>query len=163
MSYDYHFYLWYFPITGHNAPLYAARKETGYVGTLNVNYSAMYWRAKGMPPEKLVIGIPTYGHSYQLDNSFNHELFAPAANFGKLGIKGFVSYPTICSFLAGGATRQFDNESKVPFAYRDREWVSYEDAISARVKVMLASSFRLGQPRGTNNWRIISTQSCASF
>ncbi|XP_054011401.1 chitinase-3-like protein 2 isoform X1 [Hylaeus anthracinus] len=130
MAYDYHFYVWYYPVTGLNAPLFPRSAESGYLSTLNLNFSAQYWLSKGMPREKLIIGMPTYGHSYRLDNPLNHGLPAPANGFGKLGTMGFVSYPTICQFLQNGAKSVFENESKVPYVYKDREWVSYDDTTS---------------------------------
>lgn len=137
MSYDYHFYVWYYPITGLNAPLFSRAAESGYLSTLNVNFSVHYWLSKGMPGEKLIIGIPTYGHTYKLDNSLNHGLLAPANGFGKLGNMGFVSYPTVCEFLRNGAKSVFELESKVPYAYKDKEWISYDDITSIYYKVLI--------------------------
>ena len=134
MAYDYHFYVWYYPVTGLNAPLYPT---TGFANTFSVNYSANYWLAKGMPREKLIIGIPTYGHSYELDNPRNHDLLAPAKGFGKLGNFGFTSYYDACTFLANGAIRQYNRESRVPYAYKDSEWLSYDDRVSVLQKVNL--------------------------
>ncbi|XP_076750180.1 chitinase-3-like protein 2 [Xylocopa sonorina] len=134
MSYDYHFYVWYYPITGLNAPLFPRSAESGYLSTLNVNFSAQYWLSKGMPREKLIIGIPTYGHSYKLDNPLNHGLLAPANGFGELGEMGFVRYSTVCEFLQSGARSVFDDESKVPYAYKDKEWISYDDVTSVHYK-----------------------------
>nr|XP_031831642.1 acidic mammalian chitinase-like [Nomia melanderi] len=143
MSYDYHFYVWYYPITGLNAPLFPLSTESGYLSTLNVNFSAHYWLAKGMPKEKLVIGIPTYGHTYKLDNPLNHGLFAPTSGFGKLGDMGFVSYFEVCQFLQNGAQSIFVNESKVPYAYKASEWISFDDIASVyyKAKWILANNF----------------------
>ncbi|CAK9822299.1 Acidic mammalian chitinase [Anthophora retusa] len=143
MSYDYHFFVWYYPITGLNAPLFPRAAESGYLSTLNINFSAQYWLSKGMPREKLIIGIPTYGHSYELDNPSNHGLLAPANGFGKLGHAGFTSYPEICEFLQNGAKTVFEEESKVPYAYKDKEWISYDDVTSVYYKAtwVRANSF----------------------
>ncbi|KAK2577855.1 hypothetical protein KPH14_001118 [Odynerus spinipes] len=144
MSYDYHFYVWYFPVTDLNAPLYPNTIESGYLSTLNVNFSAHYWISKGMPRDKIVIGIPTYGHSYKLDNPLNHKLQAPASGFGKLGSNGFVSYSTICQFLNRGAYSVFESESKVPYAYKDDEWISYDnnESVYYKTKWILANGFK---------------------
>jgi GH18 family chitinase len=64
MSYDYHMFSEYLPVTGPNSPLYPGKKDSGYLETLNTNWSASYWLSKGMPREKINIGIPTYGHSF---------------------------------------------------------------------------------------------------
>lgn len=139
MAYDYHFYVWYYPITGLNAPLFPRGAESGYLSTLNVNFSAQFWLSRGMPRKKLIIGIPTYGHSYRLDNPLNHDLLAPADGFGQLGNMGFVCYPTVCEFLKSGAKCVFENESKVPYAYKDKEWISYDDVASVYYKVCIIS------------------------
>ncbi|XP_012274144.1 chitinase-3-like protein 2 [Orussus abietinus] len=135
MSYDFHYYIWYYPVTGLNAPLFPASTETGYLSTLNVNFSALYWVSKNMPRDKIIIGIPTYGHSYKLVNSANHDLQAPSSGLGNLGMDGFVPYSDICTFLKNGAERVFVNESKVPYSYKDTEWVSYDDVESVTHKV----------------------------
>lgn len=137
MAYDYHFYQWYFPVTDLNSPLYARSAEKGYLTSLNVNFSAFYWVAKGMPREKLVVGIPTYGHSYRLANAANHNLNAPATGIGNLGLGGFVQYSTVCQFLQQGGYRVFETESRVPYAYKDLEWVSYDDVDSVYYKVRM--------------------------
>ncbi|XP_066599872.1 chitinase-3-like protein 2 [Prorops nasuta] len=134
MSYDYHFYIWYYPVTDFNSPLYSRSTETGYLTTLNMNFSANYWVIKGMPKEKIVVGIPTYGHTYKLVNPSNHDLLAPAEGYGELGNLGFVPYGNICGFIKGGAVSVFNNESWVPFAFKDTEWISYDDEISVFIK-----------------------------
>jgi len=65
MTYDYHSYQWYFPLTGPNSPLFSSRNDTGYFQYLNINSSIQYWISKGMPKEKILLGMPTYGHSYK--------------------------------------------------------------------------------------------------
>lgn len=135
MSYDYHFYIWYYPVTHLNSPLYPRMVETGYLTSLNVNFSAHYWISKGMPREKIVIGIPSYGHTYKLYNIANHGIQAPARGFGDKGKNGFVSYPEVCQFLADGAVRVFVNDSRVPYTYKDYEWISYDDVTSVKYKV----------------------------
>ena len=135
MSYDYHSYIWYYPLTGLNSPLFPRSRESGYLRTLNVNFSANYWVSKGMPREKIVIGIPAYGHSYKLVNPLNHGLEAPAKGIGALGDDSFVPYNTLCKFLQSGAQSTFNNESRVPYAYKNDEWISYDDVKSVTEKV----------------------------
>ncbi|KAG7212798.1 hypothetical protein KM043_013056 [Ampulex compressa] len=67
-------------------------------------------------------------------NPLNHYLLAPANGFGKLGSKGFVPYPTICDFLRTGAKYIFEKESLVPYAFKDYEWISYDDEESIYYK-----------------------------
>lgn len=135
MSYDYHFYISYFPVTDLNAPLFSNKLEQDYLENLNVNFSANYWVEKGMPREKIVVGIPAYGHSYKLLNYNNHDLHSPARDFGDLGNNGFVNYSSICEFLSSGATEVFVMESRVPYAFKDDEWISYDNILSVSFKV----------------------------
>lgn len=65
MSYDYHFYTKVTPFTGFNSPLYPTDNEKDYLQTLNINYSAHYWNALGMDKEKIIVGLPTYGHTFR--------------------------------------------------------------------------------------------------
>ncbi|KAG8035639.1 hypothetical protein G9C98_001067 [Cotesia typhae] len=144
MAYDFHYYVWYLPVTGLNAPLYPRSSEIGYIATLNVNYSAHYWVSKGMPREKIVVGVPTYGHSYQLDNVDNHGIMAPAKGFGRLGLDGFVFYPMVCWLLQVGGQRVYDQESRAPYVYKYDEWISYEDSdsVAAKAEWIKANDFK---------------------
>ncbi|XP_014211792.1 chitinase-3-like protein 2 [Copidosoma floridanum] len=134
MSYDYHFYVWYYPVTDLNSPLYSRSLETGYLTSLNINFSANYWVLQGMPREKIVVGIPLFGHSYKLYNHQNHQLKAPASGYGDTGVLGFVTYPDVCDFLKNGAVRIFVKDSQVPYTYKNSEWISYDDISSVTYK-----------------------------
>lgn len=65
MGYDFHSFKWYLPLTGHNSPLFQRADEWNMFSTVNLNWTAFYWIQLGMPREKLVIGLPTYGTTYQ--------------------------------------------------------------------------------------------------
>ncbi|XP_055952726.1 acidic mammalian chitinase-like [Argiope bruennichi] len=125
MSYDYHDFFWYTPFTGHNSPLFNSSREKDYFSTLNTAWSANYWHEQGMPKSKIMVGIPTYAHTYVLVNPRFHGVDDPAA-----GTKDDISFSDVCKFLSSGGTRVFDNESQVPYAYKDYDWVSYEDPVS---------------------------------
>ncbi|PNJ46368.1 CHI3L2 isoform 11, partial [Pongo abelii] len=66
LSFDFHG-SWEKPlITGHNSPLSKGWQDRGPSSYYNVEYAVGYWIRKGMPSEKVVMGIPTYGHSFTL-------------------------------------------------------------------------------------------------
>nr|XP_027207330.1 chitotriosidase-1-like [Penaeus vannamei] len=132
MGYDYHMYQSYLPFTGHNAPLAERHDEIGYFSTLNIEWATQYWLQKGMPKEKLMVGIPTYGRTWRLLSGAWHNVGAPAVGTGMLG--GSLTYTEACIFVKEGATAYFDDESKVPYAVRGRDWVSYENPASIRAK-----------------------------
>ncbi|CAH0549109.1 unnamed protein product [Brassicogethes aeneus] len=135
MSYDYHFYTKFTPFTGLNSPLYGSSNEASIFSSLNINYSVNYWNYKGMDKSKIVVGLPTYGHSFKLVNARNNGLYAPARGYGKLGSKGFIDFSQVCTFLAlNHITPVFDLETKSPYASKYTEWISFDDAQSLSYK-----------------------------
>ncbi|KAL1501483.1 hypothetical protein ABEB36_006796 [Hypothenemus hampei] len=144
MSYDYHYYTGVTPFTGFNSPLYETSSEKYYLATLNINYSSHYWNFLGMDKRKIVVGLPTYGHSFRLLNPRNHDLYAPASGYGKLGNFGFASYPIICDFLqTNHITPIFDMESYSPYASKYYEWITFDDpqSMSYKAEFIQANNF----------------------
>lgn len=157
MAYDFHSYVWYLPVTGHNAPLFSNQYDTGIFSTLNTNWSANYWHELGMPRRKIQIGIPTYAHTFRYTNNLvkyfanfynkllirlvnpeNNGLNAPAIGFGTVGSKGFASYCDVCNFTSQPTTgMRWDNESKVPYAFNSYDWISYDNVTSVEFKVRM--------------------------
>lgn len=65
----------------------------------------------------------------------------------------------VCDFLQeDNTTLVWDNEQQVPFAYRDDQWVGFDDERSLRTKVIFISIWffsttfllRASQPRQSN-------------
>lgn len=97
---------------GLNAPLYKRHNEHSILATLNINASVSFWHENGLDKNKIVVGIPTYGHSfryitaafffiywyiyifiyqtalYSLVNPFNSKLGSPASGYGYIGQEG---------------------------------------------------------------------------
>ncbi|KAI0210674.1 Acidic mammalian chitinase, partial [Lamellibrachia satsuma] len=126
--------------TGHNSPLFPRSGETAANQQLNVEWAAKYWVQKGCPPSKLVIGMPTYGRGFQLTNPLNHGMGAAAQGTPQAGPltseAGFLAYYEVCSeFLQSGGTRVFHPEHQVPYAYKNNQWVGYDDVQSLTGKV----------------------------
>jgi hypothetical protein len=72
---------------------------------------------------------------YRLYNPTFHDVYSPAVGSGLGG--GQVPYSTVCDFLTNGAIRQYDAESRVPYAYQERNWISYDDEQSLEEKVII--------------------------
>eukprot|EP00069_Balaena_mysticetus_P010959 bmy_20993T0 len=92
-----------------------------------LEYAVGYWINKGMPVEKVVMGIPMYGCSSTLASAEN-TLGAPASGPGATGpitkFSGFLAYYEICQSLKGAKiTRLQDHQ--VPYAVKGNQWVQF--------------------------------------
>ncbi|KAH0618849.1 hypothetical protein JD844_018347 [Phrynosoma platyrhinos] len=136
MTYDFHGSWEGF--TGENSPLYRGPADTGGNIYFNVDYAMNYWKNHGAPAEKLIVGFPTYGHTFILSNPSNTAIGAPTSGPGPAGPytrqSGFWAYYEICTFLKNGATQVWDGPQDVPYAYKGNEWLGYDNIKSFNIK-----------------------------
>ncbi|XP_042321172.1 acidic mammalian chitinase-like isoform X2 [Sceloporus undulatus] len=83
MTYDFHGS--WAPVTGHNSPLHKGSQSYDPVPFYNCEYAMKYWKDNGAPPEKLMMGFPTYGRTFKLSGS-NTGIGAPASGGGSPGV-----------------------------------------------------------------------------
>ena len=104
----------------------------------------------GAPADKLVLGMPLYGQAFTLDNNEENGLNAPARQKGQAGeftrAAGFLAYYEICdSMNKGGWTVVNDPEERMgPYAYKDRQWVGFDDVATIRKKAEFVRELGLG-------------------
>uniref|UniRef100_G3WGV6 Acidic mammalian chitinase n=1 Tax=Sarcophilus harrisii TaxID=9305 RepID=G3WGV6_SARHA len=124
--------------TGENSPLYKNPSDTGSNAYLNVDYAMNFWKNHGAPSEKLIVGFPSYGHTFMLSNPSNNGIGAPTTGPGPAGPytrqAGFWAYYEICPFLKEGATEVWEASEDVPYAYKGNEWVGYDNPRSFQIK-----------------------------
>lgn len=129
MAYDY-----YEPgsdkISGNHAPLYTDPADPKRASG---DQSVQEFERAGVPPRKLVLGVPFYGHVWGDVPPTDHGLFQP----GVAVPNAFANYGNIVtSMLNQGFTRYWDAAASVPYLYSEqkREFVSYEDTESLALK-----------------------------
>ncbi|XP_069094526.1 acidic mammalian chitinase-like [Pleurodeles waltl] len=123
--------------TGYNSPLQKGNNDWGGYAYFNCEYAMNYWKDKGAPAEKLLMGIPTYGRSYTIpgyDTSPGAQITGPGTPGQYTKEAGILTYFEICPFLEG-ATVVWDNIQKVPYAHKGNQWVSYDNVLSYQYKV----------------------------
>lgn len=124
--------------TGNNAPLFANDQ-------LNVDACVKYWLSKGCPKEKLIVGIPTYGRTFTLSDPNQNGINAPASGGGAAGPwtaqQGFLGYNEI---VINNWPRKWQEDQKVPYAFKGNQWVGYDDPQSAQEKANYVISNGLG-------------------
>ncbi|XP_059741023.1 chitinase-3-like protein 2 isoform X2 [Bos taurus] len=153
LSFDFHG-SWEKPlVTGHNSPLRKGQLDRGTSSYYNVEYAVGYWINKGMPAEKVVMGIPTYGRSFTLASA-ETAVGAPASGPGAAGpitkSSGFLAYYEICQFLQGAKITRLQDQ-QVPYAVKGNQWVGYDDVESVETKVQFLKNLNLG---GAMIWSI---------
>ncbi|TMS19713.1 acidic mammalian chitinase [Larimichthys crocea] len=144
MTYDFHGAWERF--TGHNSPLYRGSHDSGDLIYFNTDYAMKYWRDKGTPLEKLMMGFAAYGRTFRLTSS-NTGVGAPASGAASAGPytreAGFWSYYEICTFLKGTSI-QWIEDQKVPYASKNNEWVGFDTRESYEIKVQYMKDMKYG-------------------
>jgi chitinase len=129
MAYDY-----YIPgpdrITGNIAPLFASPADPKHA---SADATVRDFEKAGVPPAKIVLGVPFYGRAWRDVADRNHGLF----QHGKGGPDAYLAYDEIATTMLGrGYQRHWDEASSVPYLYSpdQRLFVSYEDPQSLAAK-----------------------------
>jgi chitinase len=127
MAYDY-----YEPgePTGNHAPLFTDPDDPKKI---SADRSVREFKKAGVPAEKIVLGVPFYGHQWGDVADAQHGLF----QIGKRLPPGYATYSVISTtMLNNGFDRYWDKASSVPYLYNPQRkiFVSYEDAESVKLK-----------------------------
>lgn len=146
MTYDYHGQ--WDKKTGHVAPIYSHPDD--FEPTFNLNYTINYWLSKGMHRSKIIMGIPLYGQSFTLasrkDHGLNSKTYGGASAGKFTRARGFLSYYEICDKVRnkGWKVVRDPKETMGPYAYKNSEWVSFDDVDTIEKKMALLRKWKLG-------------------
>ncbi|XP_027067394.2 class V chitinase CHIT5a-like [Coffea arabica] len=137
MCFDYHGG-WDTSKTGAHALLYDKSSN------VSTSYGISTWKADGVPSRKLVMGMPVYGRTWELEDANDHGIGAPAVGIGP-GDQGVMLYKDIVGFnIKNNATVVYDPETVSTYAYAGTNWIGYDDPRSIRRKIRLAKAQGLG-------------------
>lgn len=155
-------------VTGFNAPLdFPGPGEDSPQRTDSVREGVEAWIEAGVPPEKLVLGMPLYGYRYQISpggTGLNSRFLSA----------GSVSYDRIADQYLPDHQRLFHTAAQVPYLRGEDWFLSYDDPSSiaakarfAREKSLLGIGFwELSQDRearlvaaGTGAWENVEISS----
>ncbi|XP_037075963.1 endochitinase-like [Pollicipes pollicipes] len=107
---------------------------------LNVEDGMKVWVRHGCPQDKLLVGLAVYGRTYTLTDPKSHDEGAYIKKWiggGAPGpytnATGTLAYYEICSIVDSWG-QEFDDIGKCPYAYKDDQWVGYEDPHSIKFK-----------------------------
>ncbi|XP_016929885.3 chitinase-3-like protein 1 [Drosophila suzukii] len=140
-------------VVGINAPLYAAESDasdaTGRQQQLNVDAIVKYWLQAGAPPEKLIVGVPFYGRTFTLTTAEGNQPGSPHIGRGIAGKysrePGVLGYNELCELMQQEEwTKKWEPAQQVPYAFRQRQWVGYEDPRSLSLKAQYVMDHDLG-------------------
>ncbi|CAN4084426.1 unnamed protein product [Withania somnifera] len=99
------------------------------------------WIQEGVPPQKVVLGIPFYGYAWRLNNTNIHGLRAPAIGKSDVYDDPWMRYSQIMDFIVQHrATTVHDDRIVGDYCYSGSTWISYDDTQSVRVKVSYLKS-----------------------
>lgn len=137
MCYDYRG-SWDTSVTGEHALLYDKASN------INTSYGISSWIKAGVSPEKLVMGLPLHGRTWQLKSSSDNGIGAPAVGTGP-GSDGIMFYTDIEDFnVAKDATVVFDAQTVSTYSHAGADWIGYDGPQSTEKKVEFARAQGLG-------------------
>jgi chitinase len=116
---------------GHNSPLYAPANEPEG----SVDKGIQYLQSRGLPAEKVFLGIPFYGKEFTAQ-----QLYGPSSGCTDR------RYNEIMPLLAAGWTYHWDNLAKVPYLTNSNntKLLSFDDTVSVRIKCEYVKQKNLG-------------------
>jgi chitinase len=124
------------PITGFLAPLFS-NPDAPHRGN-SIERSIASYKAAGVPPEKLLMGLPFYGYSWTGVGKTDNGLFQA----GK-GVRGDRPYRYLRTLSAPFSSYR-DPRSQAPWLFDGQTFWTYEDPVSVRYKVSYAALQHLG-------------------
>ncbi|OEL14353.1 Chitinase-3-like protein 1 [Dichanthelium oligosanthes] len=129
-------------VTTADAPLYDTTSH------FSVSYGVISWLDAGVPPCKVVMGIPLFGRSWFLRNKAKNGIGSPTAAAGtkqrKSNQTGIIAYAEVEEYMNSAITIvTYDNQSVAEYFYNGDLWVSFDSAQVVQHKLEFAARSQL--------------------
>jgi len=122
-----------------NAPLYNNDDES-FQYKISIDSSIKAWLNAGLPPDKLIVGVPFYGYKYDVLKNSDYGLYQKFTSGNALSYESIVSdYITNPEYAS-----YFQEESLVPWLFNGSTFISYDDARSIALKAEYIKEQNLG-------------------
>jgi chitinase len=140
------------PVTASHAPLYAD-PASPVTPPLSADLAVQGYLALGVPPEKLILGVPFYGKAWAGAEPDADGLYQ--SYDGLPNAEGSFTYRQLAAdyLIDGGAVRHWSPAGQFPWLYRpgDGLFITYDDAESLALKAAYVRAQGLG---GAGLWEI---------
>jgi chitinase len=135
--------------TGLNSPLYGRPNQPAVFKNFNTDAAMKIWLNGGMPKEKLILGIATYGRGWTLskaatDFGIGAATSGPAKATQFVNDAGTAAYYELCTMQKNGAKRYWDAQQQAPYLVFNDQWFGFDDAESVRNKMQYVKSNGFG-------------------
>jgi chitinase len=141
-------------VTGFNAPLHRDNIASISIAAENGEGTILGYIKAGVPPEKLVLGVPFYGRGWTGVADTNHGLYQPYTSIlkGTYG-DGTIDYHDLADSFIGKTPRYWNDAAQVPWLYdaATGTMISYDDAESLAKKAEFVKQHGLG---GVMAWEL---------
>ncbi len=125
--------------TDFNAPLFP-NKDVSPQFKWSVDQSVNMWLNAGFPADKIVMGVPFYGHIYSGVADINNGLYQRYKGSSSINYSDIAAY----YLKKPEFTRYFHTQSKVPWLFNGNTFISYDDEESIYLKAGYIRSKGLG-------------------
>ena len=134
----FHYFGNWFKKTGGFSPLYPDKdNEVPDEQYLNIDESWRHLLMRRAVPCKTILVVTAKGSAFRLKDPAEHGLGAESIEGVAPSIGGDPKFIEYCNLAqpTGEWTREWDEDGRVPYMYKDDQWLSYEDEVSVAEKL----------------------------
>ena len=128
-------------MTNHASPLFDDRQDPDRSENFYIDYTMTAYLHAGVPPEKLVLGIPTYARGWTGVPDENNGLYQPGPDPAPFPPADYLQTPGVITYLTltglTGYTRHFDNQRIAVWLFdpSSQTFWSYDDPVTVWLKM----------------------------